>query len=133
VKQAFQAPDTGKKLHEVATVLARDGPTAAYHLMSGAGRLPRIGPAFGSKFLFFADSGIHQRRALILDMLVGKWLRRNTDFHPNPVPWDPTTYSAYLDHMHEWAAALDVQPEALELAMFQEMAPSTSQWRGGAS
>jgi hypothetical protein len=133
VKQAFHDPDAGKKLHDVAAALNSDGPEAAYSLMGAGSRLHRIGPAFGSKFLFFADSGIHTRRALILDRLVAQWLRLNTDFRANPVPWAPDTYRAYLDQMHEWAAVLNVEPETLELAMFQEMAPTGSQWAEGQS
>lgn len=97
--------------------------------MAGASRLNRIGPAFGTKFLYFADSGRHDRRALILDKLVAEWLRLNTTFRVNPVPWAPASYDAYLDQMHEWAEGLEVEPDAVELAIFQEMSESGgNQW-----
>lgn len=111
------------------TRLNSEGPQAAYRLMAGASRLDRIGPAFGIKFLYFADSGRHGRRALILDRLVAKWLRRNTDFRVNPVPWAPARYDAYLDQMHEWAERLQVKPDAVELAIFHEISEEEgTQW-----
>ena len=43
----------------------------------------------------------------------------------------PARYDAYLDQMHEWAASLQIQPDAVELAIFQEMSESRGgQWAG---
>jgi hypothetical protein len=129
VGQAFKDPDAGHKLLDVALVLKRHGPAHAYRLMAGPSRLRRIGPAFGTKFLYFADSGRHDRRALILDRLVAEWLRLNTSFRINPVPWAPANYDSYLDQMREWAATLEVEPDALELAIFQDMSERAgNQW-----
>lgn len=129
VAQALRDRYAGRKLLDVAIALTGDGPQAAYRLMAGASRLHRIGPAFGTKFLYFADSGSHARHALILDALVAEWLRRNTNFRVHPVPWAPARYNAYLDQMHDWAAALRVEPDAVELAIFQEMSQrGGNQW-----
>lgn len=127
VAQAFKDRDPGRKLLDVVVALRSAGPQAAYRLMAGPSRLHRIGPAFGTKFLYFADSRRHNRRALILDRLVAEWLRLNTTFRVNPVPWAPSRYDAYLDQMHEWAEDLEVEPDAVELAIFQEMSES-GQW-----
>ena len=70
-------------------------------------------PSRRTKFLYFADSRRHNRRALILDRLVAKWLRLNTTFRVNPVPWAPARYDGYLDQMHEWAEDLKVEPDAV--------------------
>ena len=107
VAQAFKDRDAGRKLLDVVVALNSHGPQAAYRLMAGASRLHRIGPAFGTKFLYFADSGDHDRRALILDALVAEWLRRNTNFRVHPVPWAPARYDEYLEKMHDWAKALE--------------------------
>jgi hypothetical protein len=129
VAETFKDRDPGRQLFDVAVALNRDGPQAAYRLMAGASRLHRIGPAFGTKFLYFADSGRHERRALILDRLIAEWLRLNTAFRVNPVPWAPARYNAYLDQMHEWAEGLKVEPDAVELAIFQEMSErGGNQW-----
>ena len=58
---------------------------------------------------------------------MAKWLRLNTAFRVNPVPWAPSRYDAYLDQMHEWAEDLEVEPDAVELAIFQEMS-EIGQW-----
>jgi hypothetical protein len=129
VAQAFKDQHAGRKLLNVVIALNTDGPQAAYRLMAGSSRLQRIGPAFGTKFLYFADSGDHARRALILDALVAEWLRRNTTFRVHPVPWAPARYDEYLDKMHDWAQTLRVDPDAVELAIFQEMsARGANQW-----
>jgi hypothetical protein len=129
VARAFRDRAPGRKLLDVVTVLNSDGPQAAYRLMAGASRLHGIGPAFGTKFLYFADRSRHDRWALILDRLVADWLRVNTNFRVNPIPWAPARYDAYLDQMHDWAQGLEVEVDAVELAIFQEMSEGRSnQW-----
>ena len=131
VAQAFKDRDAGRKLLKVVRVLNDSGPHAAYRLMAGPSRLNRIGPAFGTKF-HFADSGRHKRHALILDRLVAEWLSRNACFRVNPVAWAPPVYDAYLVQIHEWADDLEVEPDAVELAVFQEMSESGGgQWASG--
>ena len=64
-----------------------------------------------------------------LDALVAEWLRRNTNFRVHPVPWAPARYDEYLEQMHDWAQALRVDPDAVELAIFQEMSERRgNQW-----
>jgi hypothetical protein len=129
VAQALNDRHAGRKLLDVVVALNSDGPQAAYRLMAGSSRLHRIGPAFGTKFLYFADSGDHARRALILDALVADWLRRNTNFRVHPVPWAPARYDEYLEKMHDWAQDLRIDPDAVELAIFQEMSErGGNQW-----
>ena len=131
VAQALEDPQAAVKVLQVATALHEEGALAAYSLMATECRLNRIGPAFGTKFLYFADSGCHAHRALILDRLVADWLNAHTTPPVNPVPWSLSTYEAYLDRMHCWAAALGVKPDALELAMFSDMAEARgNQWAG---
>ena len=92
----------------------------------GAGQ---IGPAFATKFLYFADQGRQISRALILDRLVADWLRGNTALHLNPTAWTVSGYERYLNHMNEWAGELDIQPDAIELAMCQEISErKRNQW-----
>lgn len=132
VAQALEDSEAGRKLLDVAVVLDKKGAQAAYRAMGGPSRLKRIGPAFATKFLYFADRGRHDCRALILDRLVANWLRRHTDFQVNPLRWAPATYDAYLDRMHQWARELRVTPDAVELAIFQEMSELRgNQWSRG--
>jgi hypothetical protein len=129
VAQALKDRHAGRKLLDVVIALNSDGPQEAYRLMADSSRLQRIGPAFGTKFLYCADSWGQARRALILDALVADWLRANTNFRVDAVPWRPARYDEYLDLMHNWAEALRVEPDAVELAIFQEMSQrGGNQW-----
>jgi len=51
-------PDPGERLQVAAGELARGGPAAAYALLGDGGvpRLPGLGPAFGTKFLYSPSS-----------------------------------------------------------------------------
>lgn len=120
--QALSDPAAGRKLLRVVRSSHDDGPLAAYRRMKTDCRLKRIGPAFGTKFLYFIDPRTRPVRALILDRLVADWLGRHVNYQVNPVPWSPAAYGTYLDRMHEWAEALGVAADELECAIFSEMA-----------
>jgi hypothetical protein len=65
-------------------MLSEGGPVKAYAFLgdNGVPRLARLGPAFGTKFLYFC-SPASGRPALILDRLVAAWLRENADLSLN--------------------------------------------------
>jgi hypothetical protein len=131
IARALDDREAGQKLRRVVSILQAEGPDAAYRALSGPCRLERLGPAFGTKFLYFIDPGQHGRRALILDRLVSRWLVENTGLRLNPATWSSATYTAYLDHMHEWADGLEVGADEVELAIFQEMSEAEqNQWTG---
>ena len=119
VKKAFQDPDAGKKLLAVAETLKEGGPVAAYTVMSGASRLHRIGPAFGSKFLYFADPRYRSSPRSFSTDLLPSGCAKTPPFSRIPCLGLPRPTRRTEDHMHEWATALGAQPEALELAMFR--------------
>jgi Putative 8-oxoguanine DNA glycosylase OGG-like protein len=85
-------------LHDrLATVLhALDelGPLEAYRLLGGACRIVELGPAFGTKFLFF-----HDESALILDAIIGGWFRAATGEDLRVTQWRPGLYERYLAQM----------------------------------
>ena len=93
-------PDPGARLQAAAGELARGGPTSAYALLgdSGVPRLPGLGPAFGTKFLFFCSPPTSPT-ALILDRLVAAWLRANTGLRLNETRWSVPAYQRYLETM----------------------------------
>ena len=117
------APDAGHRLAGAARRLRDHGAMAAYDCLSDGGdcRLRGLGPAFGTKYLFFLPSNA-EPSALILDSLVAAWLKRETDLDVNPVAWSGETYRSYLDQMHRWAASLGCAPDELECNVFQAMA-----------
>jgi len=131
VRRLFDAtPDAGTQLQTAAGVLAEQGPVAAYARLGdhGVARLAGLGPAFGTKFLYFC-SRLGNPPALILDRLVAQWLRDHTDLLLNEVRWSAATYARYLGSMYAWAAKLGVAADELEACVFSEQAGlAGSQW-----
>jgi hypothetical protein len=124
-------PDAPGRLQDAAGELTRGGPMRAYRLLGdrGVGHLRWLGPAFGTKFLYFCSPP--SRPALILDRLVANWLRANTDLRLNPVPWSSQAYGRYLTTMTGWAAELDLAADELEACIFGEQAKLVGgQWAG---
>jgi hypothetical protein len=107
-------PTAGQRLAESAAELLSAGPLAAYRHLGGKGRLRWLGPAFGTKYLYFCPQPDAQRPALILDRPVARWLADHIGIELDPVPWAPDTYARYLDLMREWADALGVAPDVVE-------------------
>lgn len=116
------APDAGHRLAEAARRLRDNGAMAAYDCLADGGdcRLTGLGPAFGTKYLYFLPRRA-EPSALILDSLAAAWLKRETDLDVNPVGWSGQTYRTYLEQMHRWAASLGCAPDELESNVFQAM------------
>jgi hypothetical protein len=117
-----------ERLASVAQQLAAQGALDAYRLLAGGCRLRGLGPAFGTKYLYFCPQGPGPP-ALIFDRLVAKWLTRTVQISLNPGSWSAGTYRRYLDILGAWAAALDVAPDEIEQRIFQAQADQArSQW-----
>lgn len=131
VRRLFDvAPDAGTQLQATARAVAEQGPAAAYAQLGdhGVARLAGLGPAFGTKFLYFC-SPPGSPPALILDRLVAQWLRDHTDLLLNEVRWSAATYARYLGSMYAWADELGVTADELEACVFSEQAGlAGSQW-----
>lgn len=126
-----QTPDAAERLAAVARTLEGSGPTSAYERMTSNGdcNLRWLGPAFGTKFLYFCQPPAYEVKALIFDNLVATWLRREAGVDLDPVPWSVPNYSQYLGHMHRWSLALGCSADDLEYCIFRTMATeSRSQW-----
>lgn len=115
-------PAATTKLHDVVTTLYADGAIAAYQRMATDCRLRYLGPAFGTKFLYFCDPGRWHPKALILDRLVGDWWHANLGQALNPWAWDSDTYARYLVAMDRWARRLECESDDLETLMFRSEA-----------
>ncbi len=103
-------------------------PLVGYRWLSGDGRLRWLGPAFGTKWLYFASTP----RALILDRVVAAWLRSHAGCRWNAVPWSASTYQAYLMQMDAWAAALGLEPDLIEQLIFMDESERTGSQRSPA-
>lgn len=114
-------------LLRTAAEMSRSDPSAAYEVLRPKNRnlLPYLGPAFFSKFLYFAGGGDPFHPCLILDARVTLSLRRFgwASLHPGGA-WPVTTYQRYCDLLLRWAteastATRPVAADELELWLFR--------------
>ena len=83
-------------------------------------RLRGFGPAFFTKFLYFSTPG-----ALILDNRLANAVHKLSQLphlvtaNRQSLAWTPYRYSVYLHWMTQTAQAVGVEPELLELTLFQ--------------
>ena len=124
VSRMLAGGDAEAKLAAVAEAAAAGRPVDAYGLLGGSSRLDQLGPAFGTKFLYFVD-----RRGLILDRVIAGCLAMVSDLRFNPTRWDSAGYQSYLDVMARWSGELGVRADELERVLFTAEARRIgSQW-----
>jgi hypothetical protein len=107
-----------------AAAMAADDPIAAYALLRPARTaINGLGPAFFTKFLYFAGGG--RRGSLILDARVAGRLRRSCGWASlvGTTSWPATTYGRYLELLHRWADEVSagvrpVDADEIELQLF---------------
>lgn len=119
------------KLLAVARTLTAEGALTAYARLGDDYdcRLNRLGPAFGTKFLYFCQPEGQELMALIHDKTVSEWIANHAGLTLSSEQWSAPTYRAYLRQMHDWAADLSCQPDDVELGIFRAMAKvRSSQW-----
>jgi hypothetical protein len=102
------------------SVASIDDPVSAYREL--ANTLEGLGPAFGTKYLYFTSTT--KNRAPILDAVVAKWLwrygvRTSTDKWISPVGWNVKTYERYVKFCTDVCALLGIEDRGLvEYLMF---------------
>lgn len=128
----LSARGTPERLRLVAGTLSTDGTLAAYRRLADGGdcRLKGLGPAFGTKYLYFCQPEGQSPTALIHDRLVSEWLLGHAGLALSSEQWSVRTYGAYLDQMEAWADDLGCSPDDVELCIFQAMAVTLrNQWK----
>lgn len=116
--------DAGPKLARARRIVVREGPLSGYEWLADRGRLHGLGPAFGTKYLFF-----HNEDALILDRWLADWYRAVTGVDLRPTVWNLASYSEYLDQVGEWSAAAGVDAVRFEETVFTLIAAlNGGQW-----
>lgn len=106
----------GFRLAVALEVLHESGPVAAYAAFRGPQQLAYLGPAFFTKFLYFAGyETTPEPRPLILDRFVASGLRAGWP----TAAWTSAQYGEYLRHAHAWAHETGTAPDAVEMALFQ--------------
>lgn len=112
--------------------LVQDGASTreAYGILTtnrGAGRIPWFGPAFSTKFLYFAQGSEADPRHIILDQVVARNLRGDAWPQAPTAGWWPETYEAYSRLLGRWAdqagerlsGARSVRADEIELTVFR--------------
>lgn len=104
-----------------ARELAGSDPRAAYARMSHA--IKYLGPAFFTKFLYFAGRGHPEHPCLILDANVARGLRAVKGQSLPTGGWGPDTYQTYCTLLHRWASEASttspVRADQIEYVLFQ--------------
>lgn len=122
-------PDAALRLQAVARAVVQEGAAAGYRALATTSRLGGLGPAFGTKLLYFWQAPDARPRALILDAFLSRWLDREAGLRIDSVQWSVAAYRRYLAQMHEWADELGIAPDDLEMCIFREEASRRgSQW-----
>ena len=121
-------PRSAERLVTVVRTLAASGAVAAYHSLGDDEdcRLKGLGPAFGTKYLYFCQPDGAEPVALIHDSNVVKWFKRHAALDLSCDGWDESIYSGYLNQMRGWATSLRCRPDDLELRIFE--ATVQGQW-----
>jgi len=123
-------PRAADRLLSVARTLAAEGAVAACRRLGDDHdcRLYRLGPAFGTKYLYFCQPVGQEITALIHDRLVSDWLLEHAALALISEGWSERR-SAYSRQMRAWAADLGCAADDVELCTFREMATDRdSQW-----
>lgn len=121
-------------LLQTAAASARDGqPAEAYRALvrRGGTAIRGLGPAFFTKFLYFASEGTPGTRCLILDARVAHNLARDAGWRSLPhrgnnysYNWYTDTYVSYCELLERWAAeesserGIEISPDEIERALF---------------
>lgn len=127
---ASSSEEASKLLVEAWTSVRTSSSTSvAYRTLTtdkGAGRIPQLGPAFATKFLYFAQGPTSEPRHLILDEVVATNLQRDAWPDSPPAAWWPETYERYCSLLARWAVEASEDPQVgrtvradeIEMALF---------------
>jgi hypothetical protein len=107
-------------LREVGDRLATRDPVGAFRVLCVEHQIPRLGMAFGSKYLYFADP---HRRALILDQIVRDWLAEHAGVSLGGRR-DEREYAVWLLVAEQWSSALGIASDQLEVLIFTDGLPA---------
>lgn len=125
--------------HQLASawILVQDGAPLrdAYRSLTtdrGAGRIPWFGPAFSTKFLYFAQGSSIDPQHVILDQVVSKNLRMDAWPQAPTAGWWPETYERYCKLLGRWAdqaaerlnGSRPVRADEIEMTLFRRHRPS---------
>jgi hypothetical protein len=113
-------PGVEDRVAAILRIAHRDGARAVYEAVSGPYRLPRLGPVFATKLIYFAghDSIAPGPKPLVLDRVVGTLLAH----HGAPLRWQAfhaDSYLTYLDLVTTLAARANATPDDVECKLWE--------------
>ena len=123
-RRVLESHDAPARLLEVAKIARSQGGLAAFeHIQKrrerDRGYLKYLGPAFGSKYLYFLTASTPTVATTpVMDAIVARWFRKNVGSSPlNVIPWDSHSYGTFLAHLDHWSTSLvGGEDEPLNLA-----------------
>ena len=121
-------PGRAAALLQQAAARSRMQPEDAYAVLhpGGPGAIKQLGPAFGSKYLYFAGGGAPDHPSLILDARVATSLHQaGWASLPTIGGWHASAYGRYTELMARWSKQLStaqqsVTGDMLEFALFNK-------------
>jgi hypothetical protein len=97
-------------------------PKTCYEILltpKGQPRIPWLGAAFATKFLYFASGSELIPQNLILDAVVARSLRGSAWKASPTYGWWSDTYANYCDLMARWADEANAAPDQVEMMLFR--------------
>jgi hypothetical protein len=131
---ARQGPELVAETLRKAGQAAKDDPERAYQALrpSRKSAVPYLGPAFFTKYLYFAGGGADDHASLILDARVAASLRAHGWSSLGAHGWPPHSYARYCHLLHRWAdeaserAGRRCFSDELEVWLFEPQASSST-------
>ena len=120
-RRIIEQKKTGICLENCLAALQKNDIDSAYKALIDNG--PKyLGPAFGTKYIYFAAGSIESNQPVILDSLVSIGLKEWGDITFNPLNAKSHDYLRYLDYINDEADHFSITPENLEMILFTETA-----------
>ena len=102
----------------------------------GVPYLKYLGPAFGTKFLYFLTAASNDVDTTpVLDAVIRRWFTKHAEVKLYTAWWDLTSYSRYLGLLDEWRAQLPaptgsgpLEREDVELLIFASVRGDADSW-----
>ncbi|MBF9315810.1 hypothetical protein [Mycobacteroides chelonae] len=107
------------RLAEAVNEVREHGPLAGFRLMNNSGRIKYLGPAFFTKWLYFASAVTDvdsPEAAPILDKQVADWIRKHTGISLNLNKTN--AYEKYLNLLEDWGRPYNRTPVQVEKVIF---------------
>jgi|SRR5699024_1054924 len=113
-RRVLDQPNAKSELFEVARKAQAKGGLDAFRLVedrrnrSSGAFLKWLGPAFGTKFIYFLTAKIDPKTPTpVMDSVVSNWFQINAPRRPLRVDfWHSPSYELFLESLNEWAANL---------------------------